>query len=61
MKLRLKIIGPAVIIILAMGVLAIAQPDLLRPLTIAMFIVFVVALSTVGLIERSRRRRDRPR
>ncbi|ALV47126.1 hypothetical protein MB46_18160 [Arthrobacter alpinus] len=57
LRLRLAILGPAIVLIIAMGILAIVVPDLIQPLMIGCFIVMVVALATVLMVERARRNR----
>lgn len=56
-KLRLAILGPAIILMIAMGVLAVAVPNLLHPLMIGNVVIMVAALMIVILVERARRNR----
>ncbi|ALE91165.1 hypothetical protein AOC05_17965 [Arthrobacter alpinus] len=58
-RLRLSILGPAVLLIAVLGVLALMVPDLVQPLITGMFIVMVAAFVIVFLLERSRRHRGR--
>lgn len=59
MKLRLAILGPAILIMIGLAVLAFAQPDLSRTLTYVIFAVMVVALLTAFFVERWVNQRDR--
>lgn len=58
MKLRLAIIIPAVVIMLGLAALAFTQPDLARPLTIAIPVVGMVATGSVFFLEQAIRRRN---
>jgi membrane protein implicated in regulation of membrane protease activity len=58
LKLRLGIIGPAVVLLVALGILAAAASDLLRPVTIAGPVLTVTALLMVVLLKRSPKRRN---
>lgn len=58
-KLRLAILGPAILIMIGLAVLAFAQTDLFRPLMFVMFAVMAVALLTAFFVERRVKRRDR--
>jgi hypothetical protein len=58
LKLRLGIVGPAVVLLVALGILAAAAPDLLRPGTIVVLVLIVTALLMVVLLKRSPKRRN---
>lgn len=57
LKLRLAIAGPAIVLMIVLGVIAVADPDLIKPLIIAILIVPVVAHVAVLLVERAERHR----
>lgn len=58
-KLRLKILGPAIVVMLMLGILGFAQPHLMLPITFAFPVVFMVSMVVLFFMERSRKRRNR--
>lgn len=55
LRLRLAILGPAIVLMVVLGILALVVPNLIQPLMIGCLIVMVVALATVLVVERAKK------
>lgn len=57
-KLRLAVLGPAIVVMVVLGVIGFAQPHLIPLLTFALPAIGTTSIVTVLLMERVRKRRN---
>lgn len=57
-QLRLKILGPAIVVIMMLGILGFAQPHLMLPITFAFPIVMTISMVILFFLERARKRKN---